>query len=106
MVYMSEEGEVIIDHLSPKEMLDSFRLLCKGKKEPDKELCAKFNDETDDGRKMEKYSDLLGDAIASIIELKDESEMDSFLSGKQMSFLSETINGLDDFELISFLVIK
>lgn len=87
-------------------MLDSFRLLCKGKKEPDKELCAQFNDETDDGRKMGKYSDLLGDAIASIIELKDESEMDSFLSGKQMSFLSETINGLDDFELISFLVIK
>lgn len=106
MVYMSEEGEVIIDHLSPKELLDSFRLLCKGKKEPDKELCAKFNKETDDGRKMRKYSDLLGDAIASIIELKDESEMDSFLSGKQMSFLSETINGLDDFELISFLVIK
>ena len=106
MVYMLEEGEVLIDHLSPKEMLDSFRLLCKGKKEPDKELCAKFNDETDDGRKMGKYSDLLGDAIASIIELKDESEMDSFLSGKQMSFLSETINGLDDFELISFLVIK
>ena len=87
-------------------MLDSFRMLCKGKKEPDKELCAQFNDETDDGRKMGKYSDLLGDAIASIIELKDESEMDSFLSGKQMSFLSETINGLDDFELISFLVIK
>lgn len=106
MVYMSEEGEVIIDHLSPKEMLDSFRLLCKGKKEPDKELCVQFNDETDDGRRMGKYSDLLGDAIASIIELKDESEMDCFLSGKQMSFLSETISGLDDFELISFLVIK
>lgn len=106
MVYMSEEGEVIIDHLSPKEMLDSFRLLCKGKEEPDKALCAKFNDETDDGRRMERYSELLGDAIASIIEVKDESELDSFLSGKQMSFLSETINGLDDFELISFIVIK
>lgn len=106
MVYLSEDGEVIIDHLSPKEMLDSFRLLCKGKKEPDKELCAIFNEETDDGRKMGKYSELLGDSIASIIEVKDESEIDSFLSGKQMSFLSETINGLDDFELISFLVIK
>lgn len=55
---------------------------------------------------MERYSELLGDAIASIIEVKDESELDSFLSGKQMSFLSETISGLDDFELISFLVIK
>lgn len=106
MVYLSEDGEVIIDHLSPKEMLDSFRLLCKGKKEPDKELCAIFNEETDDGRKMGKYSELLGDSIASIIEVKDESEIDSFLSGKKMSFLSETINGLDDFELISFLVIK
>lgn len=106
MVYLSDDGEVIIDHLSPKEMLDSFRLLCKGKKEPDKELCAIFNEETDDGRKMGKYSKLLGDSIASIIEVKDESEIDSFLSGKQMSFLSETINGLDDFELISFLVIK
>lgn len=106
MVYLSEEGEVVIDHLSPKEMLDSFRLLCKGKKEPDKALCAMFNEETDDGRTMGKYSELLGDSIASIIEVKDESEMDRFLNGKQISFLSETIKGLDDFELISFLVIK
>ena len=106
IVYMSDDGEVIIDHLSPKEMLDSFRLFCKGKKEPDKQLCTIFNQETDDGRKMGKYSELLGDSIASIIELKDESEMDSFLSGKQMSFMSERIGGLDDFELISFLVIK
>jgi hypothetical protein len=106
IVYMSDDGDVMIDHLSPKEMLDSFRLLCKGKKEPDKQLCAVFNEETDGGRKMGKYSELLGDSISSIIELKDESEMDSFLSGKQMSFLSERIGGLDDFELISFLVIK
>ena len=71
-----------------------------------KALCAAFNEETQDGRNMSKYSELLGDSIASIIEVKDENDMDSFLSGKQMSFLSETINGLDDFELISFLVIK
>ena len=106
MVYLSDDGEVVIDHLSPKEMLDSFRFLCKGKREPDKELCAALNAETEDGRKMDKYSGLLGDAIASIINRKDESDLDSFLSGKQMSFLSETIGGLDDFELISFLVVR
>ncbi len=106
MVYLSENGKVIIDHLSPKEILDSFRLLCKGKKEPNRTLCKSFTEETDDGRKMEKYSELLGNAITSIIEVKDKSEIDRFLNGKQMSFLSETINGLDDFELISFLVIK
>lgn len=106
LVYMSDDGEVVIDHLSPKEMLDSFRYLCKGKTEPDKALCTVFNKETQDGKNMSKYSELLGDAISSIIEVKDENDIDSFLSGKQMSFLSETINGLDDFELISFLVIK
>ena len=106
MVYMSEDGEVVIDHLSPKEMLDTFRYLCKGQTEPDAALCSVFNEETDDGRNMVKYSELLGDSISSIIEVKNESELDSFLSGKKMSFLSENINGLDDFELISFLVIK
>ncbi|WP_092453496.1 helicase-related protein [[Clostridium] fimetarium] len=106
MVYLTEDGEVVIDHLSPKEMLDNFRFLCKGKKEPDKKLCAAFNDETEDGRKLGKYSELLGDAISSIIDIKEENELDSFLSGKQMSFLSENIGGLDDFELICFLIIQ
>lgn len=105
MVYMGEDGEVLIDHLSPKEMLDKIRHLCKGLKEPDKELCVVYNKETKDGRNMEKYSDLLGESITSIIDVKEESEIDSFLSGKQMSFLSETIAGLDDFELICFIVV-
>lgn len=106
LVYMSDEGDVVIDHLSPKEMLDSFRFLCKGKAEPDKALCDVFNEETNDGKDMRKYSKLLGDSIASIIKVKDENEIESFLSGKPMSFFSETITGLDDFELISFLVVK
>ena len=106
MVYLREDGEVVIDHLSPKEMLDSFRLLSKGVIEPNKALCDEFNADTQDGKNMGKYSQLLGDAIASIIERKDESDLENFLSGKQMSFLEENIGGLDDFELISFLVIK
>ena len=55
---------------------------------------------------MGKYSGLLGDAIASIIELKDESDIDNFLGGSQVSFLSNEIKGLNDFELISFLIVK
>lgn len=106
MVYISEEGEVIVDHLEPKELLDDFRLLTKGKTEADSELCTAFNKETDDGKDMSQYSSLLEDSILSIIDVKNESEIDSFLSGKAMSFLSESIEGLDDFELISFLVIK
>ena len=106
MVYIGNDGEVICDHLSPKEMLDKLRYLCKGNTEPDKELCRQFNKETRDGRNMSQYSVLLGQAIASIIQVKNESDIDSFLGGGQVSFLSNEIKGLDDFELICFLVVK
>ena len=106
MVYISNDGEVICDHLSPKDMLDKMRYLCKGKTEPYSELCKQFNKETRDGRNMSQYSNLLGDAIASIIEVKDESDIDSFLGGGQVSFLNNEIKGLNDFELICFLVVK
>ena len=105
MVYISDEGEVICDHLSPKQMLDKMRYLCKGKTQPIPEVYKQFNKETRDGRDMSKFSYLLGEAIASIIEVKDESDIDCFLRGGQVSFLTNEIKGLDDFELICFLVV-
>ena len=106
MIYISGEGEVICDHLSPKQMLDKMRFLCKGKTEPIPEAYKQFNKETRDGKDMSKFSHLLGEAIASIIKVKDESDIDSFLGGGQVSFLTNEIKGLDDFELICFLVIR
>ncbi len=106
MVYIGNDGEVICDHLSPKQMLDKLRFLCKGRTEPLPDLYKAFNRETHDGRNMTLYSKLLGDAIASIIEVKDESDIDSFLDGGQVSFLTNEIKGLDDFELICFLVVR
>lgn len=106
MVYISNDGDVVCDHLSPKQMLDKMRFLCKGKNEPIPELYRVFNKETRDGRNMSEFSRLLGEAISSIIEVKEESDIDSFLSGGQISFLSNEIKGLDDFELICFLVVR
>ena len=106
MVYISDEGEVICDHLSPKQMLDKMRFLCKGKTQPIPEVYKQFNKETRDGKDMSKFSHLLGEAIASIIEVKDESDIDSFLGGGQVSFLTNEIKGLDYFELICFLVVR
>lgn len=106
MVYISDDGEIICDHLSPKAMLDKMRYVCKGKIKPIPEAYKPFNKETKDGKNMSKLSKLLEQAIASIIEVKEESDIDSFLSGSQMSFLDSDIKGLDDFELICFLVIR
>lgn len=106
MVYIGIDGEVVCDYLNPKKLLDTVRLLCRGKSEPVLELCEKFNRETDDGRNMEEASQLLSDAINSIIDVKEESDIDSLFSAGGTSALMSEINGLDDFELICFLVVK
>ena len=106
MVYLRNDGSVVVNHLSPKELLDKFRSLCKGKSQPISTLTKKFNHETRDGFKMGAYSKLLGDAISSIITVKESSDIDSFLEGIQGDLFTKEIKGLDDFELICFLVIK
>lgn len=106
MVYMGIDGSVICDYLNPKQLLDDVRLLCRGKNEPIKEVYTVFNVETDDGRNMERMSELLSDAIKSIIDVKEESDIDSLFSIGGTSALVSKVSGLDDFELICFLVVK
>ena len=106
MVYLQDDGSVLCHHLAPKKLLDTMRLLCKGKNEPLKELCREFNKETRDGKKMDHYSKLLGEAINSIINKKEESDIDSLFSAGGTSALENVVSGLNDFELICFLVVK
>lgn len=106
MVYLDYDGECIINHLEPKALLDCLRKLCKGKSKPMTELCRQFNSETRNGLSMSPYSDLLSDAIRSIINVKEESDIESFLKGVQGDLFSDAPKGLDDFELICFFVIK
>lgn len=106
MVYIGIDGEILCDYLNPKQMLDTIRLLCRGKTEPISDLCWQFNQETDDGRDMSEMSELLNEAVNSILDVKEESDIDSlFKSGGTTALLSQ-VSGLDDFELICFLVVK
>lgn len=106
MVYISDEGEVITDYLNPKELLDILRLLSRGYKEPFHELCKEFNKVTKDGRDMEEISLLLSDVINSVVNIKEESDIDSLFSGGGTSALLSSVSGIDDFELISFFVVR
>jgi superfamily II DNA or RNA helicase len=106
LVYIGDDGEIISNHLEVKNTLDIIRIISKGKSEPIKDAYEIFNDETDDGKKMEKYSELLNKAIESILNVKDESDIDSLFSEGGTTMLENNIKGLSDFELISFIVIK
>lgn len=106
MVYISVDGEIICDYLNPKKLLDDMRLLCRGKAEPIREVYQRFNEETDDGRNMAEMSELLSEAINSIIDVKEESDIDSLFKSGGTSALMSAVSGLDDFELVCFLVVK
>ncbi len=106
MVYIAEDGEIICNHLEPKKMLDMMRLICKKNTTPDNDICACFNKETDDGKNMSKYSNLLEESISSIINVKEKNDFNSFFKEGETSYMKNVVSGLNDFELICFLVIQ
>jgi hypothetical protein len=60
----------------------------------------------DEGRNMRGYSDLLGASIRSMIDMKEEKDLDSLFTGGKTTALLNAISGLDDFELVAFLVVQ
>lgn len=106
LVYIGQNGDIITDHTEAKRLLDLARAACKGQTQPITAACQLFNQATQDGRSMQTYSTLLDQAIRSMVEVKEEKDLDSLFSGGKTTALTNTIAGLDDFELISFLVIQ
>lgn len=106
LVYVDSYGEIICDYLNPKKLLDTMRLICRGADEPIQKLYSRFNLETNDGKNMAEMSKLLSDAINSIIDTKEESDIDSLFKKGGTTALQSKISGIDDFELICFLVVR
>lgn len=105
LVYLGDDGEVIVDHTQVKQLLDLLRSGSRRFESPVQEVCRIFNDATADGAEMGHYSKLLNDAITSMTEVTDEQDVASLFTAGPTTALRQTINGLDDFELIAFLAI-
>lgn len=106
LIYIGNNGQIITRHTEVKKLLDLARVACKGRDEPIQVACRAFNQATSDGREMRFFSDLLDKSIFSMIELKEERDLDSLFVSERTTALVDKINGLEDFELISFLVIQ
>lgn len=106
LVYLDEAGNVVRNHMDVKAILDILRTTCKHHTEPIADLCRAYNRETKDGYKMDKYSRLLDRSIESIIDVKEANDLDALFNTGSDVLFSSGIQGLDDFELITFVVIK
>ncbi|HIF5512713.1 TPA: helicase-related protein [Pasteurella multocida] len=106
IVYIQENGQVVFDYTKAKYLLDVARKSCRGQNKAIPEVYESFNRRTQDGRDMRQYSKLLDIVIDKIRQVKQEKDIDSLFSGLTTSALSQDISGLNDFELISFIVIE
>jgi SNF2 family DNA or RNA helicase len=106
LIYIDRNGGVVVNHTEVKRLLDLVRAACKGCSEPIPDAYRPFNHDTDDGRNMQAYSRLVADAIRSMVDLKEEKDLDSLFTGPTTTAFVNTIKGLDDFDLIAFLVVQ
>ena len=105
-MYHDEAGNVVRNHMEVKAILDILRTTCKHHTEPIADLCRAYNRETKDGYKMDKYSRLLDKSIESIIDVKEADDLNTLFNTGSDILFNSGIKGLDDFELITFVVIK
>ncbi|VEN74035.1 conserved hypothetical protein [Candidatus Desulfarcum epimagneticum] len=106
LVYIQKNGGILSNHLNVKNTLDILWAVSKGKDRPIRAVYECFNQETEDGKKMERCSALLNSVVESILNVKDESDVDSLFSDGGTTALTNSIKGLDDFELLAFMVIQ
>ena len=106
LVYIKNSGELLLNHIESKKILDAMRMLSKGKSEPVAELCKSLSKETDEYHNMETYSQLLKKSIGSIVQTEEEKEIMSLFRSGGTTALTDKIKGIEDFKLISFLIIR
>ncbi len=106
LVYIRQDGEILFNHADAKKILDIIRLLSKGIKEPLIKLCKEFSVETDEYRKMNAYSQLLQKSIASILKTEEAKDILSLFKAGGTTALRDKIKGIEDFKLVSFIVVR
>lgn len=106
LVYVKEDGDIHIKNTNPKKILDLYKSLCETKSQPLEDLVKHFNKETKNGNDMSKYTDLLEKAVFDIKGVVQQKGIQSLFQMGQATLFENTVTGLNDFELISFLVVK
>ncbi|NME35325.1 MULTISPECIES: helicase-related protein [Fusobacterium] len=105
LVYVKDNGEVLLNFIQSKKILDIYKKVCSGEKRLYPDLINEFNKETKNAKDMKKFTNFLEKTVENIVGKEEEKGIESLFSFDE-TILSKSVQNMDDFELISFLVIK
>ncbi|WP_294764000.1 helicase-related protein [uncultured Fusobacterium sp.] len=105
LVYVKESGEVLLNFIQSKKILDIYKKVCLGENTLFPDLISEFNRETNNAKDMSKFTNFLEKTVENIVGKEEEKGLDSLFSFGE-TVLNNSVQNMDDFELISFLVIK
>jgi len=82
--------------------------VCSDQKAALNELCSAFDEETNDGRDMSRYTGLLNKAVASIEATFRKRTVSNLMSGRGglLNDVRKQVDGATDFDLITWMVIR
>ena len=106
LVFVTDEGEVQYAYTQAKKILDIYKKLCKGEKAAIEGAVAQFAQQTKEGKEMKHYRSLFAEAVQSIIGKKEERGVASLFERGGTVLTADTFKGMEDFELISYLVVQ
>jgi len=108
LVYVYDSGEVKFGYTNVKSLLEIYRITCSDKKAPYEELCKIFDEETEFGKDISKYSDLYKSAVKSITSdfIDISKKLLTIGRGTVLTDNNKHLSDNTDFELITWLIIK
>jgi len=106
LVLLDQNGGIKFPFTKPKKVLDTFKQLCLGNVKPNHEALDSFASSTRDGQKMETYQSLLSKAVHSITGKAEEKGIESLFTRGGTNISRHRFKGLDDFEVVSYLIIS
>jgi superfamily II DNA or RNA helicase len=108
LVQVRDDGKVRVGFGQPKPILEAYRALCLGHSEPFEALCNAFDDETDQGEKMDRYDSLVRAAVASIGETSATRTLAALAGsrGARVPDAGAQARSSLDYDLITWLIIR
>ncbi|MBD2862490.1 helicase-related protein [Paenibacillus oceani] len=105
LVYVGDEGPVLLPHTQVKRILDQIKRQCIGRDLPDAEAYARFDKATRFGEDMRHAQRMLSAAVASIVGKSEERAVASLFSPGGTHAIKGEFAGINDFEVVAFLVV-